>query len=133
MEDKKNPNYRISLQFSSQDPEQVEVVNLLKQMGRKKSSFITKAIKYYLNEQPNAEVPGVNSVAVSKSSIRSIVKELLSEMNIAQIANETYKPTVKEEKQKTVAVKPKEQVSEPQDEISDEQLDDFLDSLDSWK
>ena len=77
-----NSDYRVSLKFSEKDSDQTEVVRLLKQMGRRKSAFITKAIKYYLNENPDADIPGVTSTTISKSSVRAILKELLEEMDI---------------------------------------------------
>ena len=69
-----NSDYRVSLKFSEKDAEQEEVVKLLKQMGRRKSLFITKAIKFYLKENPEADIPGVTTTTISKSSVRAILK-----------------------------------------------------------
>lgn len=80
-----NNSYRISLKFSDKDSQQVEVVNLLKQMGRRKSQFITKAIIYYLENEPEAEIPNVKSTGkVNKDSVREMVKEIMQELNFMQ-------------------------------------------------
>lgn len=80
-----NNSYRISLKFSDKDSQQVEVVNLLKQMGRRKSQFITKAIIYYLENEPEAEIPNIKSTGkVNKDSVREMVKEIMQELNFMQ-------------------------------------------------
>lgn len=65
-------NLRISLKFSEKDRDQVEIANLLKQKGRKKSAFITEAIIFYLQ---NSE-----DVLPERTTIRGIVKEVLTEI-----------------------------------------------------
>lgn len=65
-------NLRISLKFSEKDRDQVEIANLLKQKGRKKSAFITEAIIFYLQ---NSE-----DVLPERTTIRGIVKEVLDEI-----------------------------------------------------
>ena len=124
-----NSDYRVSLKFSEKDSDQTEVVRLLKQMGRRKSAFITKAIKYYLNENPDADIPGVTSTTISKSSVRAILKELLEEMDIqkSQIKTESAKPQKKEE-EKNIS----EANGETNNDISDAELDNFLEGLEDW-
>ena len=124
-----NSDYRVSLKFSEKDAEQEEVVKLLKQMGRRKSLFITKAIKFYLKENPEADIPGVTSTTISKSSVRAILKELLSEMNIQDIQNLQNNDTNKEaqpvQKEETTSTAKKE-------EVSDTVVDAFLEGLEAW-
>lgn len=124
-----NSDYRVSLKFSEKDAEQEEVVKLLKQMGRRKSLFITKAIKFYLKENPEADIPGVTSTTISKSSVRAILKELLSEMNIQDIQNLQNNDTTKEaqpvQKEESTSTHKKE-------EVSDTVVDAFLEGLEAW-
>ena len=124
-----NSDYRVSLKFSEKDAEQEEVVKLLKQMGRRKSLFITKAIKFYLKENPEADIPGVTSTTISKSSVRAILKELLSEMNIQDIQNLQNNDTTK----KAQPVQKEESTSTPKkEEVSDTVVDAFLEGLEAW-
>ena len=124
-----NSDYRVSLNFSEKDAEQEEVVKLLKQMGRRKSLFITKAIKFYLKENPEADIPGVTSTTISKSSVRAILKELLSEMNIQDIQNLQNNDTTKEAQ----PVQKEESSSTPKkEEVSDTVVDAFLEGLEAW-
>ena len=128
-----NSDYRVSLKFSEKDAEQEEVVKLLKQMGRRKSLFITKAIKFYLKENPEADIPGVTSTTISKSSVRAILKELLSEMNIQDIQNLQNNDTIKEvqpvQKEETTSTSKKDSKNE---EVSDTVVDAFLEGLEAW-
>ena len=124
-----NSDYRVSLKFSEKDAEQEEVVKLLKQMGRRKSLFITKAIKFYLKQNPEADIPGVTSTTISKSSVRAILKELLSEMNIQDIQNLQNNDTTKEAQ----PVQKEESSSTPKkEEVSDTVVDAFLEGLEAW-
>ena len=124
-----NSDYRVSLKFSEKDAEQEEVVKLLKQMGRRKSLFITKAIKFYLKENHEADIPGVNSTTISKSYVRAILKELLSEMNIQDIQNLQNNDTTKEAQ----PVQKEESTSTPKkEEVSDTVVDAFLEGLEAW-
>ena len=124
-----NSDYRVSLKFSEKDAEQEEVVKLLKQMGRRKSLFITKAIKFYLKENSEADIPGVTSTTISKSSVRAILKELLSEMNIQDIQNLQNNDTTKEAQ----PVQKEESTSTPKkEEVSDTVVDAFLEGLEAW-
>lgn len=88
-------NYRVSLKFSEKDSEQVEVVKLLKQMGRKKSSFITKAVKYYMENNPEPEIPGNNN-AISHIMTENIIKSTILKM--LKSGELTYPVDIKENK-----------------------------------
>lgn len=90
---------RISLKFSEKDIDQIEVANLLKQKGRKKSAFITEAIIFYLQNK--------EEVLPEKVTIRTIVKEVLQE-----IEYEKYKKP--QEPEKLSDTKNKASVSEKQ-------------------
>lgn len=116
MDNSTDTNYRLSLKFSSDDPEQVEVVEMLKKMGRKKSSFITKAVKYYIeaNGADNIQ-PGLEN----KMYIKSLIREVLKEMDI-NYKSPTAEPAPSDRGEKQI------------DDISDEQMDEFLDVLDEW-
>jgi septum formation inhibitor MinC len=72
-------NYRVSLKFSEKDEEQAEVAKLLKQLGRKKSAFITKAVMYYLQNNPSPEIPGNNNV-LTKIITENIIKTTILQM-----------------------------------------------------
>lgn len=72
-------DYRISLKFSEKESDQKDVAKLLKQLGRKKSSFITKAIKYYLENNPSPEIPGSNNIITSMLT-ENVVKATILKM-----------------------------------------------------
>ena len=72
-------DYRMSLKFSEIDPEQVEVAALLKKMGRKKSFFITKAVKYYLENNPNPELPKNNGL-ITEILAENYIKDIIIKM-----------------------------------------------------
>lgn len=134
---------RVSLQFSPYIEEQREAISLLKTLGRKKSSFISKAIKYYLENCPNPEIPGVNIEAtrvVAENNIRRIVKEMLSEGGIPPAAVETISEKLAPQKpKKTKKIEktlPKEEppiietAPEPEeDEINTVEAEGLLDML----
>lgn len=140
MANSNNSRYRVSLKFSEKDKEQEEVVTLLKQMGRRKSAFITKAVKYYLSENPEPEIPNVTSVSINKSSLRTTMKKILSEMTIdelTELINKKENPLNKKEEvfeskpKQNEAVKPKiEEIK--QEEVSDDEVDSFLAGLEAW-
>lgn len=151
MSDLKKNNYRISLKFSEKDAEQAEVVKLLKQMGRRKSHFITKAVLYYLDKEPEAEIPNIKtSGKVSKDTMREMLKELLTEMNInpdaiphieTAIQQQTQEPQPQPQQPSIrapqVAPQPPEPVpmnntipSAKENKEDDDAIDDLLDGLD---
>lgn len=73
-------NYRISLKFSEKDAEQSDVAKLLKQLGRKKSAFITKAVKYYLENNPSPEIPGNNNILtglITENIIKATILKMI--------------------------------------------------------
>lgn len=72
-------DYRISLKFSEKESDQKDVAKLLKQLGRKKSSFITKAVKYYLENNPSPEIPGSNNIITSMLT-ENVVKATILKM-----------------------------------------------------
>lgn len=80
---------RISLKFSEKDRDQVEIANLLKQKGRKKSAFITEAVIFYLQNKEE-ELP-------EKTTIRCIVREILNEIGYTseELPNEISQTTKK--------------------------------------
>ena len=152
-----NSDYRVSLKFSEKDTDQEEVVKLLKQMGRRKSAFITKAIKFYLRENPEDATSNIPINSFNKSSLKSMLKEILSEMNLGELTAppkeekiEIQQPIEKievENKQKEVETKePEKEVEnitsspvsaeEPSKkdpvEIPDDMLDTFVSGLDVW-
>lgn len=93
--------YRISLKFSERDPEQVDVANLLKQLGRKKSAFITKAVKYYLEHNPYPDIPGTNNVLtnlLTENMVRNTLLKMFQsgELNYQQIKKLEINPAQQE-------------------------------------
>lgn len=133
-----NSDYRVSLKFSEKDSDQTEVVKLLKQMGRRKSAFITKAVKFYLSENPDADIPGITSTTISKSSVKSILKELLAEMNFQEIQdlqNKNNEQSQKENEKNKENILNKQELKKDEnivDQISDEEVDNFLEGLEVW-
>lgn len=109
-------DYRVSLKFSDKDPEQAEVVNMLKQMGRRKSAFITKAVKYYMENNPQPEIPGAN-MALDRILVESLVKNILKNMNVGngQIPNI---PMIQQSTQQQIV---QESIVQPQVTVQEEQ------------
>ncbi len=126
-------DYKVTLKFSENDPDQQEVISILKQKGRKKSVFVTKAVKFYLDNYLGSG----NNNNITRAEIKEIVKEILIEMNISTKAVEEDKKTVdvksvESKPKKSKEISKKEEVPVVEDEPSDEMIDDFLGSLDSW-
>lgn len=95
-------NYRISLKFSEKDSDHVTVAKLLKQMGRKKSSFIVKAVKYYLENNPMPEIPGNNPVVmnmVTESIIKATILKMLHSGEIPSLPMQVTEKGVDEKKE----------------------------------
>ena len=129
-------NYRVSLKFSEKDADQTEVVNLLKQMGRRKSQFITKAVKYYLANEPEAEIPMPQTQNINKNTLKAALMEILEEMNInpeSAKAIETKiigtSPSITEVNTDSVN---KQTDVKTTIEVDEADLDDFLDGLDNF-
>ena len=83
-------DYRVSLKFSEKEAEQRDVVKLLKQLGRKKSSFITKAIKYYLENNPSPEIPGNNSILtnlITENMVKSTIMKMIQSGELSYNTN----------------------------------------------
>lgn len=145
MEDLKN--YRISLKFSEKDSEQAEVAKLLKQLGRKKSAFITKAIKYYLENNPSPEIPGNNNVITSmltenlvKTTILKMIQsgELTYTGQLQNVINDnkeipqekTEEPKkTKPKKVEKVITSPEKKQEEQKEDIKQEDVDYMLEML----
>lgn len=103
-------NYRISLKFSEKDPDQVEVVKLLKQMGRKKSSFITRAIKYYMENNPEPEIPGNNNILTHMLTENIIKTTILKMIKSGELS---YNPLETEENKTLAPVKEDDYIEKP--------------------
>lgn len=142
-------NYRVSLKFSEKDDDQTEVVKLLKQMGRRKSQFITKAVKYYLENEPTAEIPMPKSQNVDKTAIKALLLEVLSELNIDSSHAQQIEPTLMDNISPNIVELSTENKNQsennkdnpennpkeiPEEDVVDEKdIDDFLDGLDDWE
>lgn len=131
--------YRVSLKFSEKDAAQTEVVQLLKQMGRRKSQFITKAVMYYLENEPEAEIPMPKATqTINKDALKDVVLELLKEMNISpdaskvleekiNNASENVQKDIKQNENNDTQTKNVETI-----EVDEADLDDFLSGLDEF-
>lgn len=82
--DKKH-SARFCLQFSPDDPQQEQVIQMLNRLGRgEKSAFITKAISHYVNcaETPELELffppPGDAVYVITQSQLDNLVKALIN-------------------------------------------------------
>jgi hypothetical protein len=129
-------NYRVSLKFSEKDADQTEVVQLLKQMGRRKSQFITKAIKYYLANEPEAEIPMPQTQNLNKNALKEALMELLLEMNLNPESAKTIETKIINASPKITEVNTNVNDEKIPDattiEIDEADLDDFLDGLDEF-
>ena len=129
-------NYRVSLKFSEKDADQTEVVQLLKQMGRRKSQFITKAIKYYLANEPEAEIPMPQTQNLNKNALKEALMELLLEMNLNPESAKTIETKIINASPKITEVNTNINEEKIPDattiEIDEADLDDFLDGLDEF-
>ena len=96
-------NYRVSLKFSEKDAEQRDVAKLLKQLGRKKSNFITKAVKYYLENNPSPEIPGNNNIVTSLLTENIVKATILKMIQSGELSyNEPFEKSKKQEKEITL-------------------------------
>lgn len=113
--------YRVTLQFSTSDPEQKEVIKLLKEKGRKKSIFITKAVKFYLENENKV------GAQISKEEIKDLIREVLAEMEISPQKEESAPSKLTDETKEELKEEP------TSDEApTEEDVDDFLDGLNAW-
>lgn len=122
----KNSANRISLKFSEENPEQKQAFDILKDKGRRKTIFVAEAIAFYEKYKDKMEK---QSSQLSKEEIKTLIREVLSEMSPEELAalNLDNNESGKNNKDK----KPS------QEEIIDaaasaEGIDDFLDNLDMF-
>jgi len=122
----KNSANRISLKFSEENPEQKQAFDILKGKGRRKTIFVAEAIAFYEKYKDKMEK---QSSQLSKEEIKTLIREVLSEMSPEELAalNLDNNKAGKNNKDK----KPS------QEEIIDaaasaEGIDDFLDNLDMF-
>lgn len=122
----KNSANRISLKFSEENPEQKQAFDILKDKGRRKTIFVAEAIAFYEKYKDKMEK---QSSQLSKEEIKTLIREVLSEMTPEELAalNLDNDKSNKANKDK----KPS------QEEIIDaaassEGIDDFLDNLDMF-
>ena len=66
---------RFCIQFNSDDPRHLQVIELLESQGRRKANFIAEAILHYTGES-ETNTAGINPAAL-KSMVLSIVRECL--------------------------------------------------------
>jgi len=76
--------YRFTLQWGAESVEKIQVGNLLKRLGNRKSEFIVMAITEYINTHPDIQSAGQKLKIVVKSGmdreqIESIVKKMIDE------------------------------------------------------
>ena len=83
----KDGKFRFSLQFAAETAEQIQVGNLLEQLGNKKSVFVVEAVNAYLSEHPELlSHSGKVEITVSSNlaseqlerMIRNIVEERIA-------------------------------------------------------
>jgi len=134
--------YRISLKFSEKDPRQVDVANLLKQLGRKKSAFITEAVKYYLENNPNPNIPGNNNVLTNMLTENIVKNTILKMIQSGELVYTNLQPEQKEknkiskeiienlnvDKIEEPSIVP---ITETKNVETNSDIDDMLDMLDS--
>lgn len=76
MEDKKQP-CRFTIQFNSADPQQQRAIDLLNAQGRRKATFITNALLYYISEGHQKPLPDAEQ-AVDTLLIEEVVNRILA-------------------------------------------------------
>ena len=105
---------RLSLQFNGNDKDQADAIKILKEMGHRKSLFISKAVLYYINNVPDALAPfnsakNLNRVIVEawfKDMIKDYIKDPsllndipLSNNEISSVSETTETVTVSDKKE----------------------------------
>ena len=93
---KKDGKYRFTLQFPAVTDEQIAVGELLESMGNRKSALIVDAVLHFVQTQQQDQPQAIafkqpHSPRVSRETLKSIVRELLSEEPLAQ-ASDTQAP-----------------------------------------
>lgn len=81
---------RVSLKFSEKDADHIAVAKLLKQLGRKKASFIVKAVKYYMENNPMPEIPGTNAVVTSMVTEAMVKATIMKMMKSGELSSDYY-------------------------------------------
>lgn len=145
MSEEKNV-YRCSLQFNKSDPVQKYALEILSQQGRHKSSFIARAVKFYVANSPDLRPVNAEPSELYIKNIENIVAQVLSEIqktggiNIPQGQKESTVPVpteVKEElpsapkqiSQASVAAPSSKPVPAPIEQGTDEDVDFALDNI----
>lgn len=121
--------FRLSLKFSEKDPDQTEVVSLLKQMGRRKSHFITKAVKYYLEHEPEAQIPMPKTKDVDREQMKKLLRELLQEISPSVTTQPAPAPPPAKIQVEEIM---QEEPESAENSINDADMDDFMAGLDDW-
>lgn len=132
---------RISLKFSEKDPDHVAVAKLLKQLGRKKSSFIVKAVKYYMENNPMPDIPGTNAVItsmVTEAVVRATILKMLQSGEIPNTSTtlESLKFEIPDSTEKEKVVKKQEPVKQAEkikQTIDEPSEDDYIDGSETKK
>ena len=86
---KKDGKYRFTLQFPAVTEDQIAVGEFLESMGNRKSALIVDAVLHFVQtqRQDQPQAFGFNqahSPRVSRETLKSIVRELLSEEPLSQ-------------------------------------------------
>ena len=93
--------YRFTLQWGAESAEKIQVGNLLKRLGNRKSEFIVMAISEYINSHPDIQSTGqklklVVKPSIDREQIESMVKKMIDERLTSVIsANREIYPVIK--------------------------------------
>lgn len=82
---KQEGGYRFSLQFPGDTEAQVRVGETLKRLGRKKSSFIIRAVISYLDNHPEEETPpSLHSemAVLTRNEIKNLILSVINDMHL---------------------------------------------------
>jgi hypothetical protein len=78
--EKKNP-YVTTVGFNKDDPDHVQVAELLNSMGRGKARYLVKAVLVYQNMLETGQAPMVAGGSVDYELLRRMVIQILDERN----------------------------------------------------
>jgi len=93
---KQEGGYRFSLQFPGDTEAQVRVGETLKRLGRKKSSFIIRAVISYLDNHPEEETPpSLHSemAVLTRDEIKNLILSVINDMHL----NAAIQPEIRQE------------------------------------
>lgn len=77
---KKDDMYRFHLQFNTNDPDQEFAANILSTIGRKKSAFVSTAIRFYMDHSSELPMGRVKKLLiVDENDLRDMIKKELRE------------------------------------------------------